>query len=41
MQQIWRDCETASRHAVLSPDISAEVYRRALLGITERATPLD
>ena len=41
MQRIWRDSETASRHAVLSPDISAEVYGRALLGITERVTPLD
>ncbi len=41
MQRIWRDCETASRHAVLSPDISAEVYGRALLGITEKVTPLD
>lgn len=41
MQRIWRDSETASRHAVLSPDISAEVYGRALLGITERITPLD
>ena len=41
LQRIWRDSETASRHAVLSPEISAEVYGRALLGITEKITPLD
>ena len=41
LQRIWRYSETASRHAVLSPEISAEVYGRALLGITEKITPLD
>ncbi len=40
MQRIWRDSEVASRHAVISPDISAEVYGRALLGITEGVTAL-
>ena len=40
LQRIWRDSETASRHAVISPDISAEVYGRALLGIEEGVTPL-
>ena len=40
MQRIWRDSEIASRHAVLSPDISAEVYGRALLGIEGGVTPL-
>jgi len=41
LQRIWRDSETAGRHAVLSPDISAEVYGCALLGIPEKVTPLD
>lgn len=40
MQRIWRDAEIASRHAVLSPDIGAELYGRALLGIEEGVTPL-
>ena len=33
LQRIWRDSETASRHAILSPAISAEVYGKSLLGI--------
>lgn len=40
MQRVWRDCETASRHAVLSPSISAEVYGKALLGIEGGVTAL-
>jgi 3-hydroxy-9,10-secoandrosta-1,3,5(10)-triene-9,17-dione monooxygenase len=40
LQRIWRDCETASRHAVLSPAIGAELYGRALVGIEEGVTPL-
>jgi alkylation response protein AidB-like acyl-CoA dehydrogenase len=40
MQRIWRDLETAGRHAVLSPSIAAELYGRALLGIEEGVTPL-
>ena len=40
MQRIWRDSETASRHAVVSPEISSEVYGRALLGFTEGVTAL-
>ena len=40
LQRMWRDCETASRHAVAGPDIAAEVYGRALLGINEGVTPL-
>ncbi|MEV6898939.1 acyl-CoA dehydrogenase family protein [Amycolatopsis sp. NPDC051372] len=40
MQRIWRDSEVASRHAVGNPEISAEVYGRALLGIHEGVTPL-
>jgi alkylation response protein AidB-like acyl-CoA dehydrogenase len=40
LQRIWRDCETASRHAVVGPDIAAEVYGRALVGINEGITPI-
>jgi 3-hydroxy-9,10-secoandrosta-1,3,5(10)-triene-9,17-dione monooxygenase len=40
MQRIWRDCEVASRHAVVHPEISAEIYGRALLGICEGVSPL-
>ncbi len=40
LQRIWRDCETASRHAVAGPDIAAEVYGRALVGINEGVTPI-
>ncbi|MEV0074096.1 MULTISPECIES: acyl-CoA dehydrogenase family protein [unclassified Amycolatopsis] len=40
MQRIWRDSEVASRHAVGNPEISAEVYGRALLGIHEGVSPL-
>lgn len=40
MQRLWRDCETASRHAVISPSIAAEVYGKALLGIEGDVTAL-
>ncbi|GAA4734530.1 acyl-CoA dehydrogenase family protein [Actinomycetospora chibensis] len=40
MQRIWRDSEVASRHAVISPAISSEVYGRALLGLTDGVTAL-
>jgi len=40
LQRIWRDLETASRHAILNPDISQEIYGKALLGVEERITPL-
>ncbi|MET7508468.1 acyl-CoA dehydrogenase family protein [Streptomyces albidoflavus] len=40
LQRIWRDQETGSRHAVINPAISAELYGRALLGIEEQVTPL-
>lgn len=40
LQRIWRDSEVASRHAVVSPAISSEVYGRALLGITDGVTAL-
>jgi len=40
LQRIWRDSEVASRHAVCNPAISAQVYGRALLGLTDGITPL-
>ena len=40
LQRIWRDSEVASRHAVTSPAISAEVYGRAVLGLTDGVTAL-
>src|SRR5262249_9130795 len=39
LQRIWRDSEVASRHAVGNPEISAEIYGRALLGFTSGVTP--
>jgi len=33
LQRIWRDIEAASRHAVLNPDVAAEIYGKALFGI--------
>lgn len=40
LQRIWRDSEVASRHAVATPAIGAQVYGRALLGLGEGITPL-
>ncbi|MGW2598446.1 acyl-CoA dehydrogenase family protein [Streptomyces klenkii] len=33
LQRIWRDIETGSRHAVLNPEVAAEIYGKSLLGI--------
>ncbi|MEU2682983.1 acyl-CoA dehydrogenase family protein [Streptomyces hygroscopicus] len=33
LQRIWRDIETGSRHAVLSPEVAAEIYGTSLFGI--------
>ncbi|MEV5508139.1 acyl-CoA dehydrogenase family protein [Streptomyces orinoci] len=40
LQRIWRDLETAGRHAMTNPAIAGELYGRALLGIEEQITPL-
>jgi 3-hydroxy-9,10-secoandrosta-1,3,5(10)-triene-9,17-dione monooxygenase len=40
LQRIWRDAEVASRHAIVHPEVNAEIYGRALLGDTENVTPL-
>ncbi|WP_413105190.1 acyl-CoA dehydrogenase family protein [Streptomyces sp. Inha503] len=33
LQRIWRDIETGSRHAVLNPEVAAEIYGKSLFGI--------
>ncbi|MEU6349239.1 acyl-CoA dehydrogenase family protein [Streptomyces sp. NPDC047072] len=40
LQRIWRDANTAGRHAVAAPTIAMEVYGKALLGVEEKITPL-
>jgi alkylation response protein AidB-like acyl-CoA dehydrogenase len=40
LQRIWRDSATAARHAVVSPQVSYEVYGKALLGVEDTITPL-
>ncbi|HEX4010116.1 MAG TPA: acyl-CoA dehydrogenase family protein [Solirubrobacteraceae bacterium] len=42
LQRIWRDSNTAARHAVVDPLVNQEVYGKALLGIPyeENITPL-
>ncbi len=40
LQRSWRDQETCSRHAVVNPAITTEIYGRALLGLEDQVTPL-
>jgi len=40
LQRIWRDLNTAGRHAVTLPMVSDEVYGKALLGVENTVTPL-
>ena len=40
MQRMWRDSNTAARHAVTLPIVSDEVYGKALLGVENTVTPL-
>lgn len=40
LQRIWRDLNTASRHAVVSPSVNEEIYGKALLGIQPQITDL-
>ena len=40
LQRIWRDSATAARHAVLLPDVSHELYGKALLGLDNTLTPI-
>ncbi|MBV8947074.1 MAG: hypothetical protein JO286_07535 [Solirubrobacterales bacterium] len=42
LQRMWRDSNTAGRHAVIDPLVNQEVYGKALLGVPyeENITPL-
>ncbi|MCX4904660.1 acyl-CoA dehydrogenase family protein [Streptomyces sp. NBC_00878] len=40
LQRIWRDANTAGRHAVVAPTVALEVYGKALLGVDDSITPL-
>ena len=40
LQQIWRDSETASRHALINPEIAREIYGKALLGVDDMVMPI-
>jgi len=40
LQRIWRDSEVVSRHATTNPAVAAEVYGRALLGLSEPITAM-
>jgi len=42
LQRIWRDSNTAGRHAVIDPLVNQEIYGKALLGIPyeDNITPL-
>jgi 3-hydroxy-9,10-secoandrosta-1,3,5(10)-triene-9,17-dione monooxygenase len=42
LQRLWRDANTAGRHAVVLPSVNQEVYGKALLGIPyeDNITPL-
>ena len=40
LQRMWRDSNTAARHAVILPPVSDEVYGKALLGVENTVTPL-
>jgi 3-hydroxy-9,10-secoandrosta-1,3,5(10)-triene-9,17-dione monooxygenase len=38
LQRFWRDLAAASRHALVPPSLSKEIYGRAVLGIEEQVT---
>jgi alkylation response protein AidB-like acyl-CoA dehydrogenase len=40
MQRIWRDVNTAGRHAVVSPAVSLALYGKAPLGVENDVTDL-
>jgi len=40
LQQLWRDANTAARHAALNPYVGYEVHGKDLLGIAERVSPM-
>jgi len=40
MQRLWRDSNTAARHAIALPAVANEIYGKALLGIENIVSPL-
>lgn len=40
MQRIWRDANTAARHAFVLPPVCEELYGKVLLGVKRNITPL-
>lgn len=40
LQRIWRDSATAARHAIVAPQVSYEIYGKALLGVDAPITPM-
>lgn len=40
MQRMWRDSNTAARHAIVMPAVAMEVYGKALLNVENTITPL-
>jgi 3-hydroxy-9,10-secoandrosta-1,3,5(10)-triene-9,17-dione monooxygenase len=40
LQRIWRDSNTAARHAIVLPAVGIEVYGKALLDVENTVTPL-
>ncbi len=40
LQRLWRDVETASRHAIVLPTVGLELYGKALVGADNDLTPL-
>ncbi|MEP6938757.1 MAG: acyl-CoA dehydrogenase family protein [Rudaea sp.] len=40
LQRIWRDANTAARHAFVLPPVCEELYGKVLLGVDKNITPL-
>ena len=40
LQRIWRDANTAARHALVLPPVCEEIYGKTLLGLDNNITPL-
>lgn len=40
MQRLWRDSNTAARHAIVLQPVGEEIYGKALLGLENTITPL-
>lgn len=40
MQRLWRDSNTAARHAIVLQPVGEEIYGKALLGVDNTVTPL-